>query len=294
MKLLSETVYQENLMRADAAAPLIRFKKSYTEFDSAGRQIKELSWDAYGNVEQMLLAEHDDNGLLLKQEVYLDEDELSEEHLFEYDDKGRITLERRIYIESGEEFIHYGYDSDGHLVRKTYTDEEGETESYEEWEYEGDLPVAERRFEEGSLVFEHQRSYEDGRLTRELIREDLVETEINHQEGNPEIRVESRNGRVVSSQSLHFDENGRVFRVDESSEKGRTQVDVSYDEAGKEVLREELREDGVILTRIRRSYTAQGQPLETEIEANTRGIGIDRHYKYTYEYQFADLAGSGL
>jgi hypothetical protein len=64
-------------------------------------------------------------------------------------------------------------------------------------------------------------------------------------------------------------------------------VQVSYDDAGNEILREEIGEDGAVVLRLSRTYNESGDPLETEVQANTRGMGIDRHYKYIYEYVYA-------
>lgn len=286
-RLKSETVIQENLLHSDPTVPLTSFTKSMTEFDENGNQILEMSWDSHGNVEQILKSYYED-GVLTRQEVFLDEGELTEEHEFLYNEEGTLRTEKCIYAESGHETIDHEYDGSNHLIRKVYKDEEGLIESYEEWEYDGDELIAERRVEEDETVYEHHWDYEDGKLVSESIHEEFVEMQVVYEVGNPEVRKQIRNGVLISTQTTTFDEQGRAIKTEDSSAQGVRVMTMEYDALGNETLRQEWGPSGDLIVKVIRVYDESGRFLEMEVEANTRGIGIDRHYKYRYEYQYWD------
>lgn len=287
--IATETVYIEPTVNPGSPDGGERILKSRTEFDPEGRQLKESSWDLNGEYEQLLVSEYDEKGQLAKQDVYFDERHLSETRTFTYDDQGRLIKQVAEYIEGGKEEMLCHYNPDGMLVRREYLGEDGEEEALEINEFEEKKLLRSERTEYGEVVYSRERTYEDGLLVRETITEDQVETviEMGYNGGElPETEREIVNGKLKESRKLSYDESGRPIR-EEAVKNGVVHTSVyQFDDAGNELFREETLPDGSLVMRVRRSTDEYGNLLDTEVEANTQGFGIDRHYKYIYEYTY--------
>lgn len=108
----------------------------YTEMDSAGRTIKEISYSAAGDFEEMFEYAYNEKGFLAHEKYSPEEGFVAEEKTFIRNDEGRLIEVKKRYQDGSVDTIDYQYDESGNLVRMTTTDDEGEVEETETFTWE--------------------------------------------------------------------------------------------------------------------------------------------------------------
>lgn len=178
----------------------------YTEYDPEGRPLKEISYNASGEFEEMYGYEYDSNGHLLHERYYPAEDEMAEEKTFSRDASGRITEARKRYQDGSVDTILYAYDADGNLLTLTTVNDEGETEQVEAFEWEGGELA-------GHLVTDVLGNPLEG---PDLSTVKPSESRITHDEQGRVVLEEelNDNGEVVMAISRAYDDEGRQDTVD--------------------------------------------------------------------------------
>jgi YD repeat-containing protein len=190
----------------------------YTEFDREGRPQKEIRYNRLGEFEEMFEYGYDDHGNLVEELYCLDEHEVAEKKTFIRNEEGVIIRALKHYQDGSVDTIAFEYNAEGHLVKKTTTNDDDEVEQVETFEWEnGELSDHAIFDENGDPVEEPDFSSVKPNQTR-----------LSHNE----------KGQVVTEEEL--DEDGEPFMTvnRQYDEDGRpTEVDVVIDGQGKAISR---------------------------------------------------------
>lgn len=186
-KLLTRTTYSDD----DAVLE----KREY-EYEN-GNMIKELVYDASGDLQTYYSYEYDEDGNLLSRETYNADDELQLRSTYEYDGKGNKTA-WSVYSGSGALFstTEYFY-TDGNFTRaETYTPA-GDLDVVFSNEYNDDGNVVKStQMEPDESVIEFRTyAYEDGFLVEEV---------LNRANGSVLRKIRYENNDLGNPVTLHY------------------------------------------------------------------------------------------
>jgi len=146
-------VYRKNVFRDDhtgqkeeAEPMLLNVTEYHPEW---GKPILESQHNQFGDAEQQTLSEYNDTGFLVREVLREPDGEILEEKTFEPDDQQRVKKEFRHYLDGTFDVLEFFYDEKGHVVRKILSDDEGEVETEEVFEYRNGLLMKETLLESG-------------------------------------------------------------------------------------------------------------------------------------------------
>jgi hypothetical protein len=189
----------------------------YSEFDPEGRPLKDIRYNRIGEFEEMFEYGYDDQGNLVREAYSPEENEIAEEKTFVRNDQGLVMHALKHYQDGSLDTISYEHDAAGQLIKRTTTNDEGEVEQVELFEWEN-----------GELV-NHQVLDENGDLMPEP--ENLIkptESRVTHDD----------KGRVITEEEI--DDDGEVYMTINRSylEDGLAdEVDVFIDGRGRGISR---------------------------------------------------------
>jgi YD repeat-containing protein len=210
---------------------------------------------------------------------------------------GKISRELKHYLDGSFDTISYLYDSQGHLIEKVTTDEEGVVESRTVFEYMDSRLSAEKEMDDlGDVVSEKKYLFDDnGHLAeftewdRENNRHIRTVDEYNEQG----LRVRSSryiDGKLRERIGYTQDEKGRVTRMTEENERGGSTYQFEYDDSGNVLLQEETDGQGIVISKMERTYDALGRIQENRVFIDGQGRRMSQYYKVEYVYELVEQA----
>jgi YD repeat-containing protein len=193
----------------------------FSEFDSEGRPLKEIRYNRLGEFEEMYEYGYDAGGNLVRESYYPVENELAEEKTFERNEAGKVVRALKHYQDGSVDTITFEYDGADQLIRQTTTNDEGEIDQVETYEWEN------------GVIVNHEVVDGEGELIR-VPDENLVKP-------NDSRVIQNEKGQVVTEEEL--DEEGEVYMTVNRSydaEDRADEVDVYFDGRGKAISRHYL------------------------------------------------------
>ena len=293
-KIRQISIYRTNLAVADPDDEYINGETLMNSVitDESGNETERISYDSDGNPEERVSITYL-SGKPVEERLEI-AGELAERTTREFDSNGRPVKEFRHYLEGDPDQILYEYDAEGHLIRRQLSDSDGEAGEKHLWKYENKLLMREESYNEyGDLESSRTYTYsENGNIEEvvEVTHSDGEQTRlvtIYNESGKVETdkRYDSR-GRLTARNIYTYDENGNNDTIEEENVSGKTTITLQHDDAGNNILQEEINADGTLITRIERTYNAEGRPETTEVRMENTPLRMGQHYRLRYEYQY--------
>jgi antitoxin component YwqK of YwqJK toxin-antitoxin module len=189
----------------------------YSEFDADGRPLKDIKYNRAGEFEEMFEYAYDEHGNLVRESYYPVEGEVAEEKTFIRNEQDLVVQALKQYQDGSLDTITYVYNEAGELIRRTTTNDEGEIEQVEIFDWaNGEIANHLVLDENGDPMPEPEN----------LIKPN--ESRITHNE----------NGQVITEEEL--DDDGEAFMVINRSyfDDGLAdEVDVFVDGRGRGISR---------------------------------------------------------
>lgn len=262
----------------------------YTELDENGNVNLEITYDTEGLVETRVERKYDNSGRLLREMLYDEEGEITEDHNFTYNN-GRLDSETITYLDGSVDTVQFDYDNSGNELKMKRINDDGEEEERRERSYSGNLICKEELFEEGKMVNEVINEYDENGLlvfTSSRNRQDpVVELRYDYDDNGYNIKVSRYvNGKLTEITEYDRDEAGTVKGMRERDAYRNVYVTMKYDEAGRIVEQVETNEEGEEVGIIHRQYDDLGNMLYSEVYIAGDGRHPGNHYQVIYEYEF--------
>lgn len=298
--LKSLSVYRRNLMftklkdNQEYSDEVIVSQTHYHKQTS--KPEKEIQYSQLGTPEHVVQYEYNDNGFLVKEEMYDGEGNVMSKRTFEADSQNRVMKEYGHYSDGTIDSIEFIYNDEGKLIEKIARDEEGAPESNETFEYEGDLLVRQTVVDAyGFLVRETLMEYDEDGLVEETIIRDLsegIESRKEYDYNEKGLRtgyiVYNENDEPVERILLDYDDNGLLVKMVDENRRQKNTTIMEYDDTGEVVKQEEFDMHGKMINRVERRFDKQNRLLESKVFVDSPEHGVSYGYIMRNEYSFFD------
>ncbi len=190
---------------------------SETFYDESGNVIHDHKMDDSEGKNEKTIFKYNDKGVLIEQEHFMLDDDISERFVFERDEKSRLLSYIKFYSDDEGEKVLYSYLDHEHPVTIERYDADGEIESTEKLEYN-----------DKHLMVNHQLFDEEGNLTEK--------TEIEYNDKSLPIleKTFDQNGALLQSKEIVYNSNNDITGITERNGAGKiiSDINISYDEKG--------------------------------------------------------------
>lgn len=269
---------------------------SQTDFDPEGRVLLQCTYSASGLIVEKVVFRYDDKGRPVHETYYSDDMDPSEEKSFEYDGTGKVSFEKKHYLDGSFDTVRYHYNEDGQLLSKVTVNDEGEEEQQETLTYlEGRLATREIRDAAGDVIFLEELEYDDkGNVVSHLRKDDSTgeyfRLKVYY---NPDGRKEKEElydeeGELTDTTHFETDQEGRVVRTVEEDGESRKIRQFRFDAAGNNLGYEETDGSGDRKVVVEHTYDADNNPLSSLVFVNGGYRVQSQHYELKYEHQWFD------
>lgn len=296
-KIKKETAVRINHIIEDInadAVEAVEFDFIHNEYDENGNLTKEITYDDEGGINEMLTYEYDDKGRKITEKVHFDLEEIVEIHRHQFEDSDIPVSSVKEYADGSVDQVHYTYDSDNNLLKKVTIDEDGDESEREEYEWENGNMVLFSSFDEGELTQQEKREYNDkGQLmVFETLEAAFDIRTINKYEYDEKGRRSGAkrydaNGNLVGRievQEFHNDHNAKIF---EETPEERSYTFLEYNDDDKVIHQYDVNADtNVVLSEIFRKFDDNGLLIESDVQVDRQGRGMNQHYIIKYKYEF--------
>jgi YD repeat-containing protein len=260
-------------------------------FDEQENLLEEVKFDHFGNEIGKSVFAYNENGHLIAEETYDEFGNLEEKQTFKRDDKGKLLQSFVHYLDESVDAVDYAYNDNGRLIRKTLTNDDGEVESEDKVEYDGDLMIKEVSVEQGEVVKEHEFFYGDSdKPTEASIRnQDEAYRLVNDYDENGNLVKTLKydtDDNLIEKHVMRYDNENRLIEKTEEDQMKKNTISIDYDDKGHAVGQKEANSGGSLNHQVERDYNEDGR-LE-EIRAVLYGPGQvpERKYLLVYEYEY--------
>jgi phage anti-repressor protein len=275
---------------------VVGYKYSEAVYDRQGNVLKECKYTVAGEVEEKTENRYDDEGRLIEEILFINDEEIAEHKTFERDARGVILKEYRHYLDDTKDTIHYHYNEEGHLIRKQTMNPDDEPEGAEVFTYEnGKLKHYELLDADDSLISEKEFIYDDSGKVTETVehypgdfqRHRIVEE---FDENGKRIKTLRYNGKeqLVEKMTYEWDKQDRTSGILDETPYGNTTTHFSYDRNNNVILQEDHNQSGELLSKIERKYNEDNQITESQVFIDGQGRGMSQDYNIRYEYEYYD------
>lgn len=270
------------------------------ERDEKGNVVLDASWQSNGQLENKTSYTYNEANQMIAQDIYLDDENISEHWSYEYDEAGQMIQKTVEYADGSHSYYTKTIAEDGAIVWNI-TDEDQEFEGKEIRVFKDDklllssvdiddenTETLRKEFvydEKDNLIEQHIYEYE-ALSAKELMQYD--------EQGNLIRTLNlSPGGNKISDMEYTYNEENKVLHYDVNKEI-RTQF--TYDEQGREIeiKRSNLQSDlNMGLTQMK--YNEAGQLIERlvyqmgtqyEVEPGVKGRNSSVHQKVMFSYEY--------
>jgi len=261
-----------------------------------GKPILESQHNQFGDAEQQTLSEYNDTGFLVREVLREPDGEILEEKTFEPDDQQRVKKEFRHYLDGTFDVLEFFYDEKGHVVRKILSDDEGEVETEEVFEYRNGLLMKETLLESGkepikeTVYIYDNDDFLDSKQVNDLASDQVIRQEYSYNEAGHRdaVLTYDGSGELIERILLNLDEKGRPVGIEEENRQKKNKTVLTYDERDNIIFQEETDIYGDIVSKVVRAYDKNGWLLQSEVEVRNPVLAANQHYEVYHEYEFYD------
>ncbi|MCF8299199.1 MAG: hypothetical protein K9J13_16745 [Saprospiraceae bacterium] len=271
------------------------YKSAYKEYDENGNTICDITYDRQGGIAEKYLFKYDENGNLIEEIIYFDEEEIVERISYERNSEGEILKEFNHYLDDTYDTTEYMYEN-GKIIKKVTTDSDGDSDGYEQFVYDGDKLLLFEKFDDENELIE-KNSYrfdengneiENSKWNKEDDAEIIVKTLYNEAGQKNKIQQYNNKKQLVAIVSFEYSDKGVINKVIEEGRNGKTILNLIHDEKGNVIVQEELAANDEINHRVERKYDDDSNVLQSKVQINRHGQGINEDYTIEFKYEFYD------
>jgi YD repeat-containing protein len=264
------------------------------ELDANGNLLSERSYNRDGESGEHNEYHYNEQGKVVEELIYFDDDELAETHRYEYGENGKVKTESIAYQDGSADSVHYTYDAAGNLLERKQVDEDGEIESLEVYQYNGELLLQESIYNgDKELISDARHSYDEKNNVVETIawtleRDEQLRTVYEYDEKGNRDCIEYYNGagQIVARNSYTFDEQGYLTEMIEEDTMSTKTTKFQNDAEGRVLLQEEFNEKEELNHRIERTFNEDGELIESLVYVDRHDQGPDQYYAVRVELEY--------
>lgn len=269
------------------------FIQTKTEYAADNRITKEITFGHWGEPDEVIEYEYDENDLLKEERYFHGGEEVSESVIYIRDANRNIISELHRFLDGSEDVTDYQYDEQSRLISKIQTDSEGSVERQEFYQYSGELLVSESIEEINSnLVTKNSYSYNNEGIleqSEQFISDDgKSERTVNQfDESGKRIKALKYNtqDKLIEITRYNYQDN-LLQEIEDENQKGKSYIKFYYDEQGNITTQEEMNENGEVISTIERTFDEDGRLLEATIYIDGLNYRPNQHYMIRYAYEF--------
>lgn len=260
-------------------------------FDANEKLTEDVKFDHFGNEIGKMVYSYNEDSHLIAEETFDEFGNLEEKQTFKRDEKGKLLQSFIHYLDESVDMVDYAYNENGRLIRKTVTNDDGEIESEDRFEYEADRLVLEVSVEQGETIKKHEFSYSDtDKPTEAKIRNQdetyrLVNDYDEHGNLVKTLKYDADDNLVEKHQMRYDAENQLVEKTEEDQMKKNT-ISFVYDDKGLAVGQTETNSGGAMNHQVERDYDEDGRVQEIRATLFGPGQIPERKYLLVYVYEY--------
>ena len=287
-----ERVYHIDL-NSEQKEPIPNLLTKELFYDEFGNLIKEITYNPPGIVDQTIESKYDDQDRMIEEICFDGDHELLEKTLFEWDAEGKKTKEEKHYLDGSFDITNFIYNSDANLIERIQRDDEGEVESKEVFIYQDKYLIEHLKYGENEeLENKKTFSFKEGKLSAEIHWDIIEQIETRKEyrfttDGNveKELYYNSKGDLVKKTEYLKYNNHNVVeFMEEDAYHKNTTKL--AYNENNNIILQEQINAAEEINHRIERIFDQDQRPIETLTFVNSRGQGVNLHFKEIHQYEY--------
>jgi antitoxin component YwqK of YwqJK toxin-antitoxin module len=266
------------------------------EFDINGNLTSQRSFNRDGEPGENNEYSYDEKGRVKEELIYYEDNELAETHRYVYADDGKVLEEQIEYQGGAKDTVTYSYNSSGKLLERKQIDEEGEIESLDKYEYDGELITQESIYNgDNELITDAKHTYDaKGNIVETIAlskeRGEKIRTVYEYDEQGRRDCIEhyNGNGQVFARTTYTFDESGNMTEMLEEDTVATKTTKFENDAEGRVTLQEEFNEKEELNHRIERTYDENGELIESVVYVDRHDQGPDQYYATRVSIEYSE------
>jgi antitoxin component YwqK of YwqJK toxin-antitoxin module len=92
--------------------------------------------------------------------------------------------------------------------------------------------------------------------------------------------------QLVEKTTYELDEKGRLIKIVDENQYGKSIIQLGYDENGNIIKQEEYDQDKNLLNRVYRRYDKNNNLIESDVFIDGRGERMSQKYVIRYKYEY--------
>ncbi|NVO04268.1 MAG: hypothetical protein HXX09_16365 [Bacteroidetes bacterium] len=267
---------------------------NYSEYDENGNEIKEVTYTEDGEFEQMFTFQFNAENLVIEENLFFTEDEITDVKKFDYNDQDKLVKKTIHYLDDTFDVTTYNYDDKGNLILKTTVDSDDNLEAKEVYEYSNNKVSFHAKYDgDNNLIEEYKYQYNElGNAIEEEkwdIYDDkrikyLMEYDAN---GNrTKILTYNSHGQLKHKSLFEYNEKNQLLKTVEEDEFNNNVISFQYDERGNAIEQTEYNQHEDLISSINRKYNEFDNVISSNVYLNRQGSGPNLHYSIYYEYLY--------
>jgi len=294
-----KSITQTTIIEDESGNAIKEIVTSKRKVDEKGNLVFEANWQLNGQLEDKSEYTFGDKNEVLTKKVYLNDETVSEEWNYQYNEENKLTQRQVNYADGAQSTYKKTTGENGESIWQI-TDEDGELEGQQIFTYEEpDLVSSKTDIDDmGTATLREEFEYfEDNLLAERTIIEygEMLHKEIyeyDNDDNLSSLTTLSPKGNLISKVEYHYNSENQVTQID----NGDISTKLTYDENGREIeLNRINNESNLNLAITKRSYNddglldemsvyEMGAQYETEPGVMGRGAAIHQKIKYSYEF----------
>ncbi|MEJ5302164.1 MAG: hypothetical protein HPY80_01420 [Bacteroidales bacterium] len=264
-------------------------------FDKENRKIFECQYDNYGEPENIISWQYDDNGRLKKYSETDPGHEFSFREEYHYKPDGKVEKKVIVYADGSVDREVFYYSDKGQLVETRRITDDNETEEINRWEYIGSLPVKEITEIPGEGITSQKTMKYNHEGT---LAEKTEENEQGYSRTLYEYSAESflvktsvvnEDNKLIQEYEVLLREGEKVLKAREKS-AGMPEkfIDSTYDDQGRLIHELITLSDGSLYSEVHREYDELGRLSSQQIITGPGYQNTPQYLRYEYIYEPMD------
>ncbi len=267
---------------------------SSSEYNQQGLLLEQKVFDADGNLFEYVLNAYNENGFLVSEKYIAGDVETTEEKSYQRNENGLILSEFKHYADGSIDTTKYEYDSQFRIISMHTFDEEGDLETKEVFEYQGEYLKKKEVYDNlDNLLLREEIKVDEQGNTREVIRWDDESDETTRAiflYNNAGLKVEEQKfdeeGTLVDHIKFIEDESGRVMSIVEQGQTKETRTHFQYDEQGNQILQVVVNAENKEIVRVERKFNEDNEMIYSNVFVDGEGRSLNQHYEVVVEYTY--------
>lgn len=259
-------------------------------YNQKGEIIQEEDYNENSEIINKIVHHFDDQGFVVKEEIFFSEDEIAESRNIEHDASGKPIRIEQFYSEGGSSFVDFKYDENGRLLERKVSDED-ETEQLETRTYDekGNLKQIEiYNYDQLSEKTEFIHDGDEVLIVKSILGEFGWEITKTYNKNEKIVKVEhlDEKGKVVSYSDYIEDAENHITTVVERSGSLLNKYQIETDEHGNILSQMDFTADGDLKSQLINRYDGNHNIIFSSYRSLIQEVNIINSYSLIYIYEF--------